>query len=119
MRGLSGNVQPFQLHVGVAINKLIKLDLIIDPIALDVFGRGDFGSGFVETNHYSIDPTFLAKIDGVTIFEDYRGTFGVDIDNISISIPDPTGGGDVPEPASLLLIGLGLATLVSVSRLRR
>jgi hypothetical protein len=117
-RGLSGNVQPFQQHVGAVINKPIKLDLIIDPIALDVFGRGNFGSGFIETTHYSIDPTFLAKIDGITIFEDYRGTLGVDIDNISVSIPDPNGGG-VPEPTSLLLLSLGLAMLVSVSRVRR
>lgn len=117
-RGLSGSLGDVQVF-SATINKPVTLKIIVDPVALDVFGLGNFGSGFVETTHYSIDPTVLAKIDGVTIFEDYRGTLGVDIDNISVSIPDSTGGGGVPEPASLLLLSLGLATLVSTSRLRR
>ena len=61
-------------------------------------GTFDFGAGARDTPHFSVLPATLAAIDRVNLGFDFRGTRGIQLDNISVAtVPLP--------PAWVLLLG--------------
>ncbi|MEM9281835.1 MAG: hypothetical protein AAGA96_08415 [Verrucomicrobiota bacterium] len=76
-----GGVTP----IGNAPNTNVYLTSVIDPIAGEVYGIYDFGSGPQETQRFTLDPTKLDDILGVYMYQDFRsGSNGVTIDDIVV-----------------------------------
>jgi hypothetical protein len=89
----------------------VSLEVVIDGVSDALYGRYNFGGGFIETPHVSVSPAQLATLNGVGLFVDHRGYPGMEIDNLRIF-----DSRRVPEPASLLLLGSGVAGLVWLRR---
>ncbi len=84
-------------------NTLGKFSIIVDPTALEAWGIYDFGSGAAETTRFAVAAETLAALDAVNIGFDFRGTHGIQIDNILVST--------VPLPPTLWLLGAAMACL--------
>jgi len=97
-----------------------NLEVVIDTLAMEVYGRYDFGSGLLDTVHYSITAAQLAGIDAVAGYADYRGqnygastpygkTFSnAEYDNIQFA---SSAAANVPAPSVLTLLLAGLLAL--------
>lgn len=106
-RGITGNSNNTWEVLG-GHDTAVSMQLVIDKLSLEVFGRYDFGGGQTgETPHF---PVLLSKINAVThisILEDYRFAdmlpfVGVDIDNITVAA--------VPEAnAAIAFITVGIS----------
>ena len=100
-RQSTGIVQSFATHAGY--NLPAALAIFFDPIANEVWGTFDFGAGAQDTSHFSVLPTTLAAIDRVNLGFDFRGTRGIQLDNISVTT--------VPLPAAWVLLLGAVPTL--------
>jgi hypothetical protein len=81
----------------------VRMGIVLDGIADEIYGLYDFGGGFLETPHYAVDPARLAMFDTVQILADHRsGVNGMEVDNILV-----VDNNAVPEPASWLLLTIG------------
>ena len=112
-RGLTGNADNFQFLTG-GYDTVSSFEVVIDAALGEVWGRADFGSGFIETTHYAVSAAQIESITGVALFQDHRNpTYytGAEFDNIKVE--------KVPAPASLLLIGLGMLGLAAHQRKRK
>lgn len=67
------------------LDKPVKFQIIVDAGNKEFFGRYDFGSGYIETNHFAITPLQLSEFEGITLFQDYRRPtlyLGFEVDNL-------------------------------------
>jgi hypothetical protein len=99
------------------------LEIVIDGIAMEIYGRYDFGAGVQETTHYAIDEAKLTSIDAVAAYADYRGeNYGAttpwgkrftnaEYDNVVFASSADVGGGSVPSPGALSLLLAGILAL--------
>ncbi len=92
----------------------ISVQIVLDPIALESYGRADFDSDGlfeIETPHFALDLTLFAKLAGVEVYQDFRtaSNIGAKFDNVSLTA-------NVPEPSTLLLLSMGLAGLVAARK---
>ncbi len=75
-----------------------------------------------QTFTFTIDAsTFTAGTEGEPLMlrigsSGFRGTY---FDNVSLTLPDPQDGEDIPEPATMALLGLAVAGLGGYVRRRR
>ena len=115
-RQLTGGANDYQTIAG-GYNALRSLDLVVDAVAMEIYGRLDFGAGLTETTHYAINLSQLAGIDAVAGYADYRGQNGgattpwghsfsnAEYDNIVFSSNAVSGAVPVLPVWGLLLIG--------------
>ncbi len=101
IRQSGASFQSFATHAGY--NLPATLAISFDPIANEVWGTFDFGAGAQDTTHFSVLPTTLAAIDRVNLGIDFRGTRGIQLDNISVTT--------VPLPAAWVLLLGAVPTL--------
>jgi hypothetical protein len=107
-RTLSGNV----LFSG-GFDKPVRLEIVLDPINGEVFGRADFGSGVFETSHSQLPTGVFASIDRILIDQDFRfspGFLGVEVDNIALA----TSTSGLPSTSEVFPAKGGNAGAVSV-----
>ncbi len=86
VRNLTGNSGDLEGHAG-SFDTAVSLQVILDPVAGEAYGRADLGSGFFETTHYTITGAQFATVDSVLIFQDYRSPtvyLGAEFDNITV-----------------------------------
>ena len=90
-------------------------------------GPGPYGNGewqdFSETLFSFTIPAsgFTAGTEGsnIRLELDSSGQRGVYFDNVSLTLPDPDPAGDIPEPATMALLGLAVCGLGGYVRKRR
>ena len=83
----------------------ITMQIVFDKQDQTVWGRYDFGAGFVETPHVASGYTIaqLDSIDTIRYLQDSRlGRLGIEVDNITVTATA------VPEPSSCVLLAVGL-----------
>jgi hypothetical protein len=89
-------------------NTAVAMGIVIDGVANQVYGIYDFGAGPLETPRYAVTDAQIATLDELGVEVDFRysyaGYVGPELDNLLLS---ETGGGQVPEPSTLSLAGLG------------
>lgn len=84
------------------------MSIVVDGTAGEVYGLYDYGSGNTgETIHYAVTDAQIEELNAVMMYVDYRSPMtstpfgdryiGGEFDNITV----------IPEPATLLLLGLG------------
>jgi len=93
----------------------VSLAIVLDYDNNEIFGRYDFGSGVMETTKVSVSAADLQALNSLTIANDFRGTLGVELDNITVN----SVASAVPEPSSLVLLGIGTLCLIGYRRKRR
>lgn len=110
-RGISGDFTDLSKRFTIAghYDELGRFSIVLDGAAGQVYGIADFGTGPIETPHFSVSGAAIAALDKVMIFQDYqinRNRLGAEFDNISITaIPA------VSEPGGVALLVAGLALL--------
>jgi hypothetical protein len=93
----------------------VSLSLTLDVQSLEIFGNYDFGGGNTgQTPRFPVTATFVAALNRIEVTQDWRGTLGVEVDNIRIE-----GVSSVPEPASLTLLGVSTLGLLGYGWRRR
>jgi hypothetical protein len=95
-------------NAGTALDTPGHFGVMIDRTVNEVWGVFDLGAGEFSTPHYAVAPASLMGINGVITHQDFRGTKGIDIDNIRVEA--------VPEPVTL---GLTAAGIVAMALRRR
>lgn len=85
-----------RFSTGSGLGTPAKFTIIIDPMALQAWGTFDFGAGATETPHVAVAAGTIAALDAVNIGFDFRGTRGIQVDNIIAS--------SIPVPAALYLM---------------
>ena len=96
------------VYYPLGFDKDVTLQIVFDKQTQMVWGRYDFGAGFVDTPQYASGFTAaqLDSIDEIRYFQDSRlGRFGIEVDNITVTATA------VPEPSSSILLALGLMGL--------
>lgn len=89
----------------------VKLGIVVDGVANEVYGIYDFGVGWQQTAHFAITPAQIASITGVGIEVDHRfGRTSIEYDNLLVQ--------SVPEPSTYALWLAGIAGL-GLMRARR
>lgn len=89
----------------------IKLGIVLDGMANEIYGIYDFGAGLQQTAHFTISTNQIAAISGIGVGVDFRfGSNQIEYDNLVVQ--------SIPEPANVILMSLGLA-VVLLSNLRR
>ncbi|MBI1787008.1 MAG: hypothetical protein HYR60_05570 [Acidobacteria bacterium] len=98
----AGSFHAWDIPGGVAANyfRPIHFQIVFDGAADQVYGRYDLGAGFLETAHFALTDSVHSALSRVELLEDFRGTYGAEIDNILVA----TQGASVPEPASLAFV---------------
>jgi hypothetical protein len=64
----------------------VHLEIVVDAVNQELFGRADLGAGIIESMHYSTVGLDLAAMSRVMLFQDFRGTRGGEFDNIVVSL---------------------------------
>lgn len=93
-----------------------------DPHTPELFGTFDTTTGAVKPVTFHVYASGVTGSDLVSKYIDsanfYYGTGGGN-DNIKVCLSCTNGGGNVPEPASIFLLGSGMAGLASKLRKRK
>ena len=86
-RFVSGGVGGGSFFASGGFNQAVKLGIVLDGVANQVWGIFDYGEGFVETPRFPLDDERHATLNAVHIFVDHRGTHshGIEVDNIVLS----------------------------------
>ena len=114
VRNLTGNSGDLEGHAG-NFDTAVSLQVILDPVAGEAYGRADLGSGFFETTHYTITGAQFATVDSVLIFQDYRSPtvyLGAEFDNITVDAVV------IAEPSAIALILIPLFYLLRHNAVR-
>jgi len=93
-RAISGNPSS-AIDISGGHDSLAQMQIVVDKISLEVFGRWNFGAGQTgETPHYSVTSSAINALNSVFILQDFRDPYvGTDFDNIVVAA--------VPELASV------------------
>jgi hypothetical protein len=112
----SGIGQFWAIPGGAAENYLhaVRLEVVVDGVANEVYGRYDVGHGLFETPHFGVADSDISDASKVSISQDFRGTFGAEFDNILVA----TQVAAIPEPSTYALVLSALVAL-SIGRIRR
>jgi len=91
-RGLTGDENALQ-PMGIAVDRPVTLQVVLDPANGRAWGVADFGSGTVTTNQIYFDPSRVSGITGVIAHMDFRGLDWLDaeLDNIVVNADVPVG----------------------------
>lgn len=79
--------QPIEDVVGF-FGEVVRLEIVIDGIAGEVYGRLGHSGGTVETSHSTITASEIISLDRVELFADYRDAvsyLGGEYDNITVT----------------------------------
>ena len=114
VRNLTGNSGDLEGHAG-SFDTAVSLQVILDPVAGEAYGRADLGSGFFETTHYTITGAQFATVDSVLIFQDYRSPtvyLGAEFDNFTVDAVV------IAEPSAIALMLIPLFYLLRHNAVR-
>ena len=94
----------------------VKMSIVVDGVANEVYGIYDFGGGPLQTPHYAITDVQIATLNEVGVVFDFRsGTRGAELDNLRVFDNISTA---VPEPGTAVLVSASLG-LLGFARRRR
>lgn len=93
----------------------VKMSIVVDGVANEVYGVYDFGSGALQTPHYAATDAQIATLSEVGVSFDFRGTRGPELDNLRVF----DSVSSVPEPSIALLMSTALGLVFSVARRRQ
>ena len=90
----------------------VKMSIVIDGVANEVYGVYDFGGGALQTPHYAVTDAVtdaqIATLNEVGVEFDFRGTLGAELDNLRVF---DNVAASVPEPGTALLVDASLGLL--------
>lgn len=105
VRALTGNSSAL-IVVSGGYDTPVKMSIVVDGVANEVYGIYDFGSGPQQTPHYAVTDAQIATLNEVGVHFDFRNWRGAEIDNLRVF--DNVG---VPEPGTALLLAASLGLL--------
>lgn len=80
----------------------VKMGVVVDGPAGEVWGTYDFGTGVQQTPHFAVAADYISALDTVRVYIDHRGALGMEVDNLVLVVPEPSTG-------ELLALGLACA----------
>lgn len=113
-QALTGNPGDF-FDVPGGYDRPLRMSIVIDGLANEVYGIYDFGGGPLQTPHYAVTDAQIVTLNEVGVEFDFRGTFGPELDNLRVF---DNVAAAVPEPGTALLIAASLG-LLGFGRRRR
>ena len=93
----------------------VRMSIVVDGVAKEVYGVYDFGSGAQQTPHYAVTDVQIATLNEVGVYFDFRGGRGPELDNLRVFDNVPS----VPEPSIAVLMSSALGLIVFVARRRQ
>lgn len=103
-QNLTGKPGDF-IDVSGGYDTLLRMSIVVDGIANEVYGVYDFGGGPLQTPHYAVTDAQIATLNEVGVHFDFRGTLGPELDNLRVF---DNVAAAVPEPGTALLIAASL-----------
>lgn len=95
----------------------VKMSIVVDGVANEVYGVYDFGGGGQQTPHYAVTDAQIATLNEVGIEFDFRnGKTAAELDNLRVF---DNVASAVPEPGTALLASVSLALLGFARRPRQ
>jgi hypothetical protein len=101
-----------QNYIGFGFDETVQAQIVVDGVNNEIFGILTHSGGILTTNPVAVSDAYISSLDLIHSVVDYRHSSptGVEFDNLLLTSVV------VPEPSSMLLLGIGALILILFRR---